>query len=207
MPVPRSLSAQSLRLYPAACLLILLTAAASAQPYEPGHAPVTAGRPVELVVWNRPIVTLRARVGETTPAERVERAAERIENIADEELTQPPQALPARVGALEGLMMFVGTRQVFNILQEDVDPESTETLADLGKKTEQRLAEVLAARVAQRSLPLLVRGWASRPWPPCCSCSPSGRSCGSSAGWSRVSQRPPNAAAAPRRGRSATTSR
>jgi small-conductance mechanosensitive channel len=159
MRVLRFLSARAV-LLPGAAALILLTAVASAQPYEPGHAPVTPGEPVELVIWNRPIITLRARIGETTPAERVQRAAERIENIPDEELRQTPQALPARVGALEGLMVFVGTRQVFSILQEDVDPESPETLTELGKTTEEKLGEVLAARVAQRSLPLLLRGLA-----------------------------------------------
>jgi hypothetical protein len=128
MRVPRFLSAQ--RCAVPGVPPSSSTAAASAQPYEPGHAPVTAGHPVELVVWNRPIVTLRARVGETTPAERVERAAERIENIPDEELTEAPEAIPASVGALKGLMIFVGTRQVFYILQEDIDPETTETLAE-----------------------------------------------------------------------------
>ena len=121
-------------------------------------AAVTPGEPAELVVWNRPIVTLRANIGATSPAERVERAGERIEALPDSELGAVPRAISARVGQLEGLMVFIGTRQIFNILPQDLDPESSETLESVGRATEEHLLAALQARTEQRRLPVLLRG-------------------------------------------------
>lgn len=136
--------------------LALGAAAALAQTEVPVR--VEPGEPAELVVWNRPIVTLRARIGETSPAERAARAAERIAAIPDDELGQAVRLTPASVGHLSGLMAFIGSRQLFSILPEDLDPESADTLADVGQAAERHLRELLAARAAQRSLPLLLRG-------------------------------------------------
>src|SRR5512143_1360827 len=142
----------------AAVWLALLVAPAVAEQLTEPAAEVTRGEPAELTVWNRPIVTLRGRIGETSPAQRAERAAERIASIPDAELGEPARVVPAKVGHLEGMMAFVGSRQVFSILREDLDPETNETLAEVGAAAEQHLREVLAARAAQRSLPLLLRG-------------------------------------------------
>lgn len=142
----------------AAVWLALLVAPAVAEQLSEPAAEVTAGAPAELTVWNRPIVTLRARIGDTSPAQRAERAAERIASIPDAELGEPARVVPAQVGHLEGMMAFIGSRQVFSILREDLDPETNETLAEVGAAAEQHLREVLAARAAQRSLPLLLRG-------------------------------------------------
>ncbi|MFN8643280.1 MAG: mechanosensitive ion channel [Candidatus Binatia bacterium] len=147
----------SCRFAPVTVLLFAAACAAAAAATD-AVIPVTLGEPAELAVWNRPIVTFRATIGETTPKERVERAQQRFEAIPDAELAAPPRALPARIDQWNGLMVFVGTRQMFNILREDLDPESTETLEQVGAGTVERLREVLAARTAQRSLPLLLRG-------------------------------------------------
>ena len=142
----------------AALLFVLLAGPATAAPQSESNASVTPGEPAELAVWNRPIIILRANIGETSPAERAQRAAQRVELIPDEELGAAPTAVPAHVGSLNGLMIFVGTRQLFSILPEDLDPEANETLDAVGAEAVQRLREVLAARNDQRNLPLLLRG-------------------------------------------------
>lgn len=139
-------------------VVLLLTVRAAAEPMGEVAATVAPGEPAELEVWNRPIVTLRANIGATSPAERVQRANERIEALPDSELGAPPRAISARVGQLEGLMVFIGTRQIFNILPQDLDPEASETLESVGRATEERLQEVLTARAEQRRLPVLLRG-------------------------------------------------
>lgn len=133
-------------------------AAPAAVPLQSVPVKVTADEPAELAVWNRPIITLRARIGETSPAERAARAAERIAAIPDDELEQEVRIVHARVGELEGEMAFLGARQLFSILPEDLDPESGETLAAARAAAEHNLRELFAARAAQRSLPLLIRG-------------------------------------------------
>ena len=141
-----------------ATVLAALVATAAAESPVESATQITLGEPAELVVWNRPIVTFRAAIGETTPEDRVERALQRFDSIPDTELAAPPRAIPAHVGQLNGMMVFVGTRQMFNILREDLDPETNETLEQVGAATVERLREVLAARAAQRSVPVLLRG-------------------------------------------------
>jgi small-conductance mechanosensitive channel len=140
----------------AACCLV--AAPVAAQDPTDANTAVTAGEPAQLEVWNRPIVILRANIGTASPAERVRRAAERIESLPDEELGTAPHAISARVGTLEGLMVFLGARQMFSILPQDLDPEGSETLEAVGRDAERHLSEVLAARAEQRRLPVLLRG-------------------------------------------------
>lgn len=143
----------------AIALLVLLAAAAAAEPLEMRSPTVSRGEAAaELEVWNRPIVTLRATIGDASPAERARRAGLRIESIPDDELHLPVTALRAQVGALKGLMVFVGARQVFSILPEDLDPESNETLDAVGAAAVEHLRDVLTARSQQRSLPVLLHG-------------------------------------------------
>jgi small-conductance mechanosensitive channel len=144
-----------------AALAILVAPAAAQSTADVAGAPamtVAPGVPAELSVWNRPITTLRATLGTTSPAERASAAAHRIQQIPDSELDETVRMVPARVGHLEGLMAYVGARNVFAILREDLDQESGETLESVGAAAERRLHEVLEARAAQRSLPVLLRG-------------------------------------------------
>ncbi len=139
-------------------VLALLAAPAAAELSDTIRATVTVGEPADVEVWNRSIVTLRANIGATTAAERAQRAADRIEALTDAQLEWEPRAIPATVGNLSGLMVFVGASQVFNILPEDLDPEANETLDAVGEAAADHLRGVLRARVEQRHLPVLLRG-------------------------------------------------
>lgn len=152
----------SSRLLHALVLSAILAAPAAAQlPADeqlPPAMAVTAAQPAELIVWNRPITTFRAALGATTPADRARAAAQRIDDIPGFHLDDEVRVVPAQVGRLSGLMAYVGGRFVFAILNQDLDPEAGETLESARAGAEERLREVLAARAAQRRLPVLLRG-------------------------------------------------
>ena len=128
--------------------------AAKAEPA--AKAPAHEAAP--LVVWNRPIVTFRAPIGSMTPRERAANAARRIEDVPDELLSGAVQARKSRVGDLEGYLISVEHHLAFGLLAEDLDPLANESLETAANNATERLREVLQARAAQRSLPLLLRG-------------------------------------------------
>jgi len=115
--------------------------------------------PAALVVWNRQIFVFRSSLGMLTPAERAKAAAKQIESIPHDLLDSPVTIVHSKIGPYEGLMVTVGGRIIaFGVLPADVNPESGQTLEQITARAAERLREVLQARLAQRSLPLLIRG-------------------------------------------------
>jgi small-conductance mechanosensitive channel len=121
-----------LRSAPARCHAALLTLLAALAWLTPGQAQDTASpaaadpiEPMELLIANRPITTLRAQAFGASPAERVEAIEAGI------------VALRARGGPLvvttraipEGAAILVDGRILFRVLNEDVNRESGETTA------------------------------------------------------------------------------
>lgn len=144
-----------------AAALLLGSRAAVAQVALPtADAQVTAGDAAPLVVWNRPIIELRANIGATTAEERVARARRRIEGLPVTAYADPIQAIPSRVGTLDGVFISVGSQLVFAILPEDLEPESGETLEAAGQKAVAQLTTALQARADQRRAPVILRGLA-----------------------------------------------
>ena len=134
-----------------ALALLLMARAAPAQVALPtANAQVTAGAAAPLVVWNRPIIELRASIGGTTAEERVARARRRIEELPVSAYADPIQALPSTVGTLEGIFVSVGAQLVFAILPEDLEPESGQTLESAGQTAVAQLTAALQARADQR---------------------------------------------------------
>ncbi|HRZ08750.1 MAG TPA: mechanosensitive ion channel [Gemmatimonadales bacterium] len=141
-------------------LALLLTArAAPAQVALPtANAQVTAGAAAPLVVWNRPIIELRASIGGTTAEERVARARRRIEELPVSAYADPIQAIPSTVGTVEGVFVSVGSQLVFAILPEDLEPESGQTLESAGQTAVAQLTAALQARADQRRAPVIIQG-------------------------------------------------
>jgi small-conductance mechanosensitive channel len=106
-----------------------------------------------LMVFNRPIVVLRASVYGLSPAQRVQRIEQRIaEMIArgqSEELTSRQTA--------EGTVIELGGEWVMLISPDDVDPLSTDTLDVLVQRTTSRLQFALAAMREQHSVGYVLR--------------------------------------------------
>jgi small-conductance mechanosensitive channel len=113
--------------------------------------------PVALRVWNRDIAVLRADVNKASPAERAERARERI--LALPPLTDPAQvgSAEAKIGDFEGRAVFVGNSVVFFLFPEDLDATSIETMDTVVAQTVANLRGVLEARSKQSRVELIVR--------------------------------------------------
>ncbi len=142
-----------------ALALVLVAGTAPAQVVLPAAGTeVTVGVAAPLVVWNRPIIELRANLGGTTAEERVTRAQRRIEALPISAFADPIQATPAVVGDLQGVFVTVGSQLVFAILPEDLDTESGETLAAAGQRAVAQLATALKARADQRRTPVILKG-------------------------------------------------
>jgi small-conductance mechanosensitive channel len=116
--------------FAAAALLSLVAATAQAADQAQASAPaqealasalVTA--PADLVVFNRPITTLRANVFGATPAERVETISRGLDAVLERggPLVVSTQAIP------EGFALQVDGHLVFRILHDDVNREAGES--------------------------------------------------------------------------------
>jgi small-conductance mechanosensitive channel len=119
--------------------------------------PVRVAKPVTVEVWNRPIVVLRAAVGEYTPEERAATIRQRIEELPYDLLLDEVRAEPGNIGNLQGLLFMVGNRILFALLPQDVTPEFGKSLEQVGQETVGRLREVLRARYQQQRFPALLR--------------------------------------------------
>ena len=153
-----------------ACVFAVWTllAAAPAVPAQPtadpaAAAPATgasgapAGEPADLVVANRPIVTLRASVLGGSPADRVVAITERLEALLERGGTLAVAAREVEGGYL----IQVNGEPVFRVLDTDVAPDLNQTTQQLAEQTTARLTQALSeiaeARNARALLPAI--GW------------------------------------------------
>lgn len=136
--------------------LCRLASPATAQEESPRPPRISVSTPVEVQVWNRPIVALRATVDGVTPAERAARIEQRIEAISDRWLDADVVAHPAQVADLEGYLISVHGDILLGLVDEDLETD-TESLDEVANATAARIENVLRARAEQRRLPLLVR--------------------------------------------------
>jgi small-conductance mechanosensitive channel len=142
-------------------LALLVSVAVSAQniPVLRGGSPdareaATAdAKPAIVVVFNRPIVVLRAPIYGYSPSDRVRAIEQRISELIAQ----------GKTGDLTSRQVSEGTRieldgnQVMLITPGDVDPLSGQTLETVVQKTMQQLQAALAAMREQRSLGYLLR--------------------------------------------------
>ena len=119
-----------------------------------------AAPPAELVVLNRTVHTMRATVAGTTPAERAERARQRIEAIPLAQLGQPVTAQPMSYGNERGLALMLGDVALFTVFAGDLDPEAGLTLEAAAATGAAKLAETFEARRQMRQPSVLLRGLA-----------------------------------------------
>lgn len=123
-----------------------------------------AARPLEVepaasvVVWNREIVELRAKLGSFTAEQRTGLVIERILALPEESLQAPVEVQPTRLNSLSGFDLVVDGVAVLTVVESDVDPALGETLPEMVERARVSLQELLRARADQRSLPLLLRG-------------------------------------------------
>ncbi len=119
---------------------------------------VRRAEPATVVIWNRPIVTLRAALGSLDPSDRAANVRQRIESLPYTALGDQVTVSRAKLGQLEGVVLQVGAENIVGLLPEDLDPESRQTLDEVGEAAAAQLREVLRVRAEQRRLPVLLRG-------------------------------------------------
>ena len=119
---------------------------------------VESADPATLKVWNRNIVELRAKIGESTPEERAADIKERIEQMPYPALTEEVSVVPATVANLKGMQIWVGKRNILALLPEDLDPELGQSLEQVANQAAANLTAMLSARAEQLHVPVLMRG-------------------------------------------------
>src|SRR5262245_31510096 len=90
---------------------------------------------VTLVYYNRPIVSLRARVLGRRPGERALAAQRVLDDLVDEHITGPVDVSPFEAGVI----IRVGSRGVLALTQPDVDQVQGETVTAVAAQAAARL--------------------------------------------------------------------
>lgn len=139
-----------------ALALLALAALGQTQPTPAVHA-VRVGEPATLTVWNRPVVTLRAKVDEVDPSIRVRNAERRIEDLPTAALRGTVAVAPGQLNELSGVFLTVDSRMIVGILPQDVDPDSGLTLQQYADEAAEQLRGVLRAQVELRTVPEILR--------------------------------------------------
>jgi len=141
------------RLHLTRLLLVLLLIASGAV-----LAAAAAPEPATLRILNRDVVTFRAELLGASPAERVDRARARLQQIPESAIDRPLTEVAAEVGATSGVQFYLGEHLLFSVVQDDVDAEARQSFESLVKQTRERLEDARAAWHQLRDRPLLLRG-------------------------------------------------
>ncbi len=153
------------------CALLTLGAAQVRAAAERTPAPVAArtadatpsdeevvDEPATLRILNRDVVTLRARVLGLTPAQRVERAGQRLREMPASAGMEPISVVAASTEGVKGTQFMLGDRLIFGIVAGDADADAGQSYAQLVKQTRSRVEEMQKVWVESRDRTLLWRG-------------------------------------------------
>jgi len=110
-------------------------------------------QPATLVFFNRPIVTLRARITGREPADRVAGSLRALEDLAARRIIAPIEARPFDGGVL----VTIAGHGVLVLTAADVDELSGESPPELAAEAIERLRSALEADVAARSPGVILR--------------------------------------------------
>lgn len=120
-------------------------------------APATA-QPATLVFVNRPLHTMRVDFQGASPAQRAQRARERLAALPASALGVAPRIEPVEWNGQPGHMLMVGDTVAFTVLQGDLLAEDGLGLEAASALASVRLREALAARAELGDPAALARG-------------------------------------------------
>lgn len=118
-----------------------------------GIAATGHDEPALLMVFNRPILVMRAHVMGYSPSERVKATGKRIEKLIDQKIYGPVTTAVRK----EGTVILVGGQIAFAVHPGDVDELSERTYDETVQDTVQLLDAALGEARLQHSTPRLVR--------------------------------------------------
>jgi len=110
-----------------------------------------------LEVANRKILSFRATVAGSDPAERLESARARLDQLPTHGPPEKVEIHQVQLGNERGTAVMVGPRLVFVVAEGDVDLQAGETTEGVARQAAQVLLEALSAEREQRSVRLLLR--------------------------------------------------
>ncbi len=142
-------------------LTLLLASAAWAEPRRPLAAQPRAGEgaaPVMLKLFNRDITELRGVLGGLDAAQRVSRARAQFAAVIDSGVADPIKVLPMSLTEGSGYLFQYEGQNLFTLLSADLDPEERMSLKDAADRVRLRLEGAVAARRAQQSPGVWLKG-------------------------------------------------
>ena len=116
-----------------------------------------AAQSAPLIFWNRRITVFRSYVNQLSPAERAQKAAERLGTLPDVAREWNITAKEASVGPYSGVIISVNDQLAFAILTTDVDVDSNETMQAAVDHATTQLRFALEARAQQHSFSHLAK--------------------------------------------------
>jgi small-conductance mechanosensitive channel len=111
-----------------------------------------------VVLWNRPVVQLRASLTGLSPQERARRAVLRVGALSLVDTAFRVEAVPAELGDLSGYIIKADGQIVFGLTQEDLDPESSFSLEETSARAAALLSEILKSHILETRPGELWRG-------------------------------------------------
>ena len=111
-----------------------------------------------LIFWNRRITVFRSYVNQLSPAERAQKAAERLATLPYVASEWNITAKDASVGQYTGVIISVNDQFAFAILTTDVDVDANETMQAAVDHATTQLRVALEARAQQHSFYQLAKG-------------------------------------------------
>ena len=141
----------------------LLASAQATLPVSPAPArqskqPSKLGEPTPVVFWNRQITVFRSYYDQASPAERAARTAERLASFPEVARQWDIVVNETSNERYSGSIVTVNGALAVIILEDDLDPESGETIKSVADQAAAQLRAALEARAQQRRLPVLLRG-------------------------------------------------
>lgn len=138
----------------AGCLALLIAFALPASAATPStDAPTEA----QLVVANRTIATFRSSYGGPPPEVRAERASRRIKELVDQSAAPTVSTVPYAIDGRTGIAIRAGDQILFALSQQDLDPDSSQSLDAAAQQAARLVQQVLEAYREQASPRMLLR--------------------------------------------------
>ncbi|MCB1965691.1 MAG: hypothetical protein KDI64_06475, partial [Candidatus Accumulibacter sp.] len=138
------------------CLLACCLFLAGAAGVVAAEQPATG----EAVLYHnfRPIVTFRANVLGATPAARVRKSEQRINQLTPAQMVLPIELSDLSVGSVRGITLDIDGNLLFGIAETDLDPQERITLEQAAERARENIAEALRADAEQRRPQVLLKG-------------------------------------------------
>jgi small-conductance mechanosensitive channel len=99
-----------------------------------------------LVLWRRPVTVFRAAFMGSSPRDRANEAAARIETLPLDLQSSEIKIEEAKIGSEEAVAVVVGSRLVLFLTEADLDPASQPSLYAAAQQASENLAQALRAR-------------------------------------------------------------